>query len=119
MKAQKYLNGGKIRIVISPNLHDLICDQVTEKAVVKALKEQFKGRLHDMDLSQMGYFNYKILKLAWLIQAVKKGEEGTISEDVFDTKNNVYWVIISTAHGLKKYHINRVQKIKTKGNNHE
>ncbi|QDE31962.1 hypothetical protein [Shewanella polaris] len=117
--AQKYLNGGKIRVVISPNLHDLICDPVTEKAVVKALKEQFKGRLHDLDLSQLSFFNFKNLKLAWLIQAVKKNEEGTLSEDVFDTKNNIYWIIISTASGLKKYHINRVQKIKTKRNNHE
>jgi hypothetical protein len=117
--AQKYLNGGKVRVIITPNLKELICDPLTEKAVVKALKEQFKGRLHDMDLSQLGFFNYKNLKLAWLIQSVQLNNEGTLSECVFDTKNNMYWIIISTAYGVKNYNANRVQKIKTKRNNHE
>jgi hypothetical protein len=112
LTAKKYLNGGKIRVIITPNLKELICDPVTEKAVVKSLKEQFKGRLHDLDLSQIGFFNYKNLKLAWLIQAVKKNNEGILSEDVFDTKNNIFWIIISTAYGVKNHHSNRTVKTK-------
>jgi hypothetical protein len=120
LKAQKYIQGAKIRVVISPNLQNLICDPVTEKAVVKSLKSQFKGRLHDLDLSQLSFFNYNNLKLAWVIQAVKKNEEGTLSECVFDTKNNIYWVIIITAHSLQKVNMNRIQKVKAiKRNNYE
>lgn len=112
LTAQKYLNGGKVRVVITPNLQNIICDPVTEKAVVKALKDQFKGRLHNMDLSQLGFFNYKNLKLSWLIQAVKKNEESTLSECVFDTKNNIYWIILSTEYGVKNHHSNRTVKTK-------
>jgi hypothetical protein len=119
LTTQKYLQGGKVRVVISPNLQNLICDPVTEKNVVKYLKEQYRGRLCEQDVSQIGFFNYRNLQLGWLIQAVKKNEERSLSEDVFNTKNNIYWVIISTARGLKKYHINRVQKVNTKRNNHE
>tara|TARA_R110000868_G_scaffold228587_2_gene481539 strand:+ start:1653 stop:2108 length:456 start_codon:yes stop_codon:yes gene_type:complete len=117
LKAQKYLQGAKVRVVISPNLQNLICDPVTEKAVVKALKSQFKGRLHDLDLSQLSFFNYNNLKLAWVIQAIKKksGEdedERTLSEDVLDAKNNIYWVIIITAYGVRNHHSNRTVKTK-------
>lgn len=118
LKAQKYLNGGKVRVVISPDLQSFICDHVTEKDVVKYLKEQFKGRLCDQDVSQIGFFNYRNLKLGWLIQAVKS-DEASLSKNVFDTKNNMYWIIISTARGLKNHHKNRIQKVKTKGNNYE
>jgi hypothetical protein len=117
MKAQKYLQGAKVRVVISPNLQNFICDPVTEKAVVKALKSQFKGRLHDLDLSQLSFFNYNNLKLAWVIQAIKNKsgkdeDERTLSEDVLDAKNNIYWVIIITPSGLKNHHSNRIVKTK-------
>tara|TARA_R110001583_G_scaffold194100_1_gene364289 strand:- start:29342 stop:29800 length:459 start_codon:yes stop_codon:yes gene_type:complete len=120
LKAQKYLNGGKVRVVISPNLQNTICDPYTEQSVVKALKEQFKGRLHDLDLCQIGFFNYKKMKLGFLVQAVQKSNEGSLSEDIFTNKNNIYWVIIGTAYGAKNYHSNRIQKVKSiKRNSHE
>lgn len=119
LQAHKYLNGGKVRVVITPSLHKLICDPAAEKDVVKYLKDQFKGRLCDQDVSQVGFFNYRNLKLGWIIQAISRENESLLAEDVFDTKSNIYWVLISTARGLKNHHINRIQKVKTKRNNYE
>jgi len=112
--AYKYLQGGTVRVVISPVLKKVICTTDAEKSVVHALKSQFKGRLHETDLCSIGFFNYKNIKLAFLVQAVLKSDEKVLSDDMFDTENNVFWLIISTARGLKKYHKNRIQKVKTK-----
>tara|TARA_R110002167_G_scaffold82498_5_gene225110 strand:+ start:3483 stop:3920 length:438 start_codon:yes stop_codon:yes gene_type:complete len=114
LKSQKYFNGGKVRVVIAPDLEMLIYDLGNEKDVVKALKEQFIGRLCDQDLGQIGFFNYKHLKLGWVIQAVKRGSERTLSEDVFDTKENIYWIIISNSKVLSKHNAKRIQSIKRK-----
>jgi hypothetical protein len=115
LKAQKYLNSGKVQVVISPNLHNLICDHATERNVVKALKEQFIGRLCEQDTSQIGFFKYQInyqdFNFSWVIQAVQKSNPCKLSEDIFSTKSNVYFLII-TIDGLEKFYRNRIQKIK-------
>jgi hypothetical protein len=101
-----------VRVVISPNLQKTFPTKDDVKSVVRELKAQFKGRLCDQDVSQLGYFNYKNIQLSWLIQSVKRDDESALSDDVFDTKNNVYWIIVSTAYGLRKFNRNRIQQIK-------
>lgn len=118
LQAHKYLRGAAVRVVITPTLQKIICTTSDEQSVVKALKSQYIGRLCEQDVNQIGFFHYKNLKLGWLIQPMLRDEK-TLSGNVFDTENNIYWLIVSTARGLKKYHTNRIQKVKTKRKNHE
>lgn len=113
LKAHKLLKGGTVRVVISPVLKKVIQTQAAERSVVKSLKAQFNGRISGLDLCQIGFFHYKNLKLGWFIQPMKCDEK-SLSENVFDTENNIFWVIISTARGLNKYHKNRIQHITNK-----
>jgi hypothetical protein len=110
--AHKYLNGGTVRLVISPYLQKIFTTKDDEKSIARELKAQFRGRLCDQDVGQLGYFNYKNVNFSWLIQAVKRDDESLLSDDIFDTKNNIYWVIVSTAFGLRKFNRNRIQQIK-------
>ncbi|PAJ75724.1 hypothetical protein CJF42_03580 [Pseudoalteromonas sp. NBT06-2] len=119
LQARKYLNGGTVRVVITPTLQKIICTEEAEKSVIKALKAQFKGRISELDLCQLGFFHYKNLKLGWFIQPMLKSDESILSDDMFDTKGNIFWVVISTQRGLKRYHKNRIQLVNTKRKNYE
>lgn len=119
LQARKYLNGGTVRVVITPTLQKIIGTEEAEKSVVKALKSQYTGRLCEQDVNQIGFFHYKNLKLGWFIQPMLKSDESILSDDMFDTKGNIFWVVISTQRGLKRYHKNRIQLINTKRKNYE
>jgi len=104
-KINKYLNGGKVKVVMTES-----CNSSTEKAVVKALKQQYKGRVCDEDLSQIGFFNFKNIDLCWFIQAVLRSDHTTLSDDVFSTKTNTYLLFICSPHELSTFHKHRIQK---------
>jgi hypothetical protein len=116
LKAHKFLQGGTVRVVISPVLKKVIQTQAAERSVVKSLKAQFNGRISELDLCQIGFFHYKNLKLGWFIQPMLKSDESVLSDDIFQTEGNIFWVVISTQRGLKKYHKNRIQLVKNKEN---
>lgn len=119
LRAHKYLQGSKVKVIFSTPLQKIINTQAAEEAVVIELKRQFNGRISELCVNQTAFFNYKNLKLSWFIQAVLKDDESKLSESVFDTKNNTYLIIINTAEALNKIHTNRIVKVKTKRKNHE
>ncbi|MFT6908441.1 MAG: hypothetical protein ACJAS1_005142 [Oleiphilaceae bacterium] len=114
LHAQKYLNGAEVKVIIAPCLQKVICTKADEINVVKSLKEQFVGRLCEQDVSQIGFFKHKInfqnLDCTWVIQAVQKSDQGKLSENVFSTKSNVFWLIITTQNGSYDFHHSRIQK---------
>lgn len=119
LQAYKYLNGGVVKVVFSTSLQKIIKSKDDEESVVIELKRQFNGRISEQCVNQTAFFNYKNLKLSWVIQPVLKSDESILSEDVFDTKNNVYLIIINTARALKKIHTNRIVRVKKRRKNHE
>lgn len=119
LRAHNYLGGGTIKVVFSTPLQKIIKTKDDEEAVVIELKRQFNGRISELCVNQTAFFNYKNLKLSWFIQPVLKSNESKLSESVFDTKNNMYLIIINTAEALNKIHTNRIVKVKTKRKNHE
>lgn len=119
LKAKKYLNGGTVKVAFSTPLQKIMKTRNDEESVVIELKRQFVGRISEQCVNQAAFFNFKGLKLSWFIQPVLKSDESILSEDIFDTKNNVYLIIINTARALKKIHTNRIVRVKTKKKNHE
>ena len=108
-KVKKFLNGGSVRVVVTQTIKNIICTEEDEKSVIKALRAQFNGRISDVDLSQIGFFHYNNMKLGWFIQAMRKDDERVFSDNIFDTENNVFWLIIGTARNMNKHHRNRIQ----------